>query len=134
MSGKQPKQLPAGSLALSLTTRRNMPALRLPDVKEPYSGRQGHALANEMREKYFRLWHKLVLEQLAIQSAAVLNDYALQIIDESINRMLDRYFSVERHAAANELLQEITQVCIQQLVASVKAILENHTRLIGEFF
>ncbi|MHB0859330.1 MAG: hypothetical protein ACYC5M_17410 [Anaerolineae bacterium] len=65
-----------------------------------------------MREKYFLQWHKLVLERLAVESAAVLSDYALQVVDQAINQMLDRYFGTERLPAANDFLKEFTQVCI----------------------
>lgn len=134
MSPEQSKEFPSGSLDLTPSSRKNLPTLRTPDVKEPFAGRRGRQVANEMREKYFLLWHKLVLERLAVESAAVLSDYALQVVDQAINQMLDRYFGTERLPAANEFLKEFTQVCIQQLVANVRAILDNHSRTMGEFF
>jgi hypothetical protein len=133
MSNDPQKQLPAGSLDLALLSRQSLPAVRTPEVREPFSGRRGRQLANEMREKYFHMWHQMVLERLAVESAAVLNDYALQVVDRAVNQMLDRYFNTERHPSANEFLKEFTQVCIQQMVATVRAVLDNHSRAMGEF-
>ena len=134
MNTEQTKQRPTGSLNLALISRQSLPTLRIPDIKEPFGGRRGRQLANEMREKYFLMWHKLVLERLAVESAAVLNSYALEVVDQAVNQMLDRYFGTERRPEANEFLHQFTEVCIQQLVATVRAILENHSRVMGEFF
>ena len=132
MSDSQKKQLPSSELALTLSTSRNLPSVRLPDVKAPFGGRAGKQLANEMREKYFRLWHNLIMERLAVESTIILNDYAMQVIDGAINRMLDRYLNTERLQAANTLMHDYTEWCIQQMVAAVRAILENHPRRLGE--
>ena len=132
MSDREKKQLPSSEVALTLSSSRNLPSIRLPDVKAPYGGRSGKQLANEMREKYFRLWHNLIMERLAIESTVILNDYAMQVIDGAINQMLDRYLNTERLQAANALMQGYTEWCIQQMVAAVRAILENHPRRLGE--
>ena len=132
MNDKNGKQLPSGELALTLSSRSNLPAFRLPDVKAPFGGRAGKQLVNEMREKYFRLWHNMIMERLAIESTIILTDYAMEVIDGAINRMLDRFLSTERHPAAEGLMREITEWCIQELVAAVRAILENHPRRLGE--
>lgn len=133
MSSNHTKQLPSGSLDLSFSSQKSLPAPRLPDVKEPFSGRRGRQVANDMREKYFLLWHRMVLERLAIESSAVLNDYALQVVDQAVNQMLDRYYT-ERRPEANEFMNEFTRGCIQQLAANVRAILDNHARAMGEFY
>jgi len=108
--------------------------MRIPDVKEPFAGRRGRQLANEMREKYFLMWHKLVLERLAIESAIVLDDYAHDVVSQAVTQMLDRFYNTDTYPVAEEFLRQFTQVCIQQLVANVRAILENHARVMGEFF
>jgi len=128
----QEKQRPSSELALTLSTSRSLPAFRQPEVKAPFGGRAGKQLANEMREKYFRLWHNMIMERLAIESTIILSDYAMETIDGAINRMLDRFFSTERMPAGERLMREITEWCIQEMVAAVRAIVENHPRRLGE--
>ena len=132
MSDNQDKQRPSSELVLSFSNSRNLPAMRLPDVKPPFGGRAGKQLANEMREKYFRLWHDMILERLAMESTIILTDYAMQVIDAAINQMLDRYLNTDRRQAANALMESFTKWCIQEMVAAVRAILENHPRRLGE--
>jgi hypothetical protein len=134
MSPDPIKQLPSGSLNLVLSSQQSLPVLRIPDVKEPFAGRRGKQLANETREKYFLMWHKLVLERLAVESAVVLNDYVMQVVDQAINQMLDRFYSTKRLPEAEAFMKDFTQVCIQQMVANVRAILDNHSRAMGEFY
>jgi hypothetical protein len=134
MNPEQTKRRPTESLDLALVSRQSLPTLRIPDVKEPFAGRRGRQLANEMREKYFLMWHRLVLERLGIESAAVLSDYAQQVVAQAVNQILDRYYSTECSPAAEEFLKEFTQGCLQQLVANVRAILDNHARVVGEQF
>lgn len=132
-----PKQIPSDDLELNLSTSsgRNLPAFRLPDVKEPMPGRRGRELANEMRERYFRLYHQVVLERLAMESMAVVTDYAMEVIDAGVKQILDRYYSdIGRHPAANTVMKEVTEACIRNLVAAVKSILENHHRNMGGSF
>jgi len=132
MSDSEKKQRPSGELTLALSTSRNLPALRLPDVKAPFGGRAGKQVANEMREKYFRLWHNMIMERLALESTVVLSAYARQVIDDAINQMIDQHLNTERRQAANALMEGFTEWCIQQMVAAVRAILENHPRRLGE--
>ena len=132
MSDSNRKQRPSGELALTLSSRRNLPAFRRPDVKAPFGGRAGKQLANEMREKYFRLWHNMVMERLAIESTIILTDYAMEVIDGAVNGMIDRFLSTERHPAAEAVMRDITEWCLQEMVAAVRAILENHPRRLGE--
>ena len=132
MNGSREKKHPSSDLALTLSHIGSLPTLRLPDVKPPFGGRAGRQLANEMREKYFRIWHNMVMERLAIESTVILNEYAMQVIDAAINRMLDRYLNTQRLEAANAFMKDCTEWCIQQLVAAVRAILENHPRRLGE--
>jgi len=134
MTTEQTKRRPTGSLELTVAPRQSLPAMRIPDVKEPFAGRRGRQLANEMREKYFLMWHKLVLERLAIESAIVLDDYAHDVVSQAVTQMLDRFYNTDTYPVAEEFLRQFTQVCIQQLVANVRAILENHARVMGEFF
>jgi len=130
----QTKRRPTASLDLALVSRDSLPILRFPDVKEPFAGRRGRQLANEMREKHFLLWHKFLLERLGIESAIALSDYAQQVVTRAVNQILDRYSSTECSPAAEEFLKEFTEVCVQQMVANVRAILDNHARVVGEFF
>ena len=132
MNDSEKKQFPSSELSLTLSTSRNLPSAHPPDVREPFGGRGGKQLANEMREKYFRLWHNLMMERLALESTIILTDYAMEIIDGAINRMLDRYFSTERRPAAESLMREITEWGIREMVAAVRAILENHPRRLGD--
>lgn len=132
MNDNSVKQLPSADLNLVLTSGGGLPTIQVPRVEEPFGGRDGRRLANEMREKYFRLWHKLVLEKAGIASTAVLNDYAQQVLDVEINRMLDRYYDTIRRPAANAAMLEVTESCIKNLAATVKAIQENHARHLGE--
>jgi hypothetical protein len=132
MNDNSVKQLPSGDLNLVLTSGGGLPTIQMPRVEDPFPGRDGRRLANEMREKYFRLWHNMVLEKLAIASIVVLNDYALQVLDAEINRMLDRYYDTIRRPAANAAIQEVTELCVKNLVAAVRAVLENHPRRLGE--
>jgi len=126
------KQLPSPDLKLALTTGGGLSTFRIPDVKEPFGGREGTRLAREMREKYFRLWHALVLERLAMESCRILSREAQEALDVEINRMLDRYFNAERLETAEAIMKEVTEVCINILIAQVRAILENHARRLGE--
>jgi len=126
------KQLPSPDLKLALTTGGGLSTFRIPDVKDPIPGRVGRQLGNEMREKYFRLWHTMVLERLAMESCLKLTEYALEALDAEINRMLDRYFNAERLPAAEAIMKEVTEMCVNYLVAQVRAILENHPRRLGE--
>ena len=132
MSDNERKQRPSSQLSLTLSTSRNLPALRLPDVKAPFGGRAGKQLANEMREKYFRMWHNWILEKLALESTVALSAYARQVVDDAINQMLDQHLNTEREQAANAFMEEFTEWCIQEMVAAVRAILENHPRRLGE--
>ena len=132
MNDSKQKQRPTGELTLTLASSRNLPALRLPEVKPPFGGRAGKQLTNEMREKYFRLWHNLIMERLAIESTVVLSAYARQVIDDAINQMLDQHLNTERRQAANAFMEELTEWCIREMVAAVRAILENHPRRLGE--
>ena len=132
MSDSEKKQRPSSELTLALSTSRNLPSVRLPDVKPPFGGRAGKQVANEMREKYFRLWHNMIMEKLALESTVVLSAYARQVIDDTINQMIDQHLNTERRQAANALMREYTEWCIQQMVAAVRAILENHPRRLGE--
>jgi hypothetical protein len=134
VNADQTKRRPIGSPDLALVSRESLPALRIPEVKEPFGGRRGRQLANEVRQKYFLMSHKLVLERLGIESSVVLSDYAQQVVIRAVNQMLDRYSSTDCSPAAEEFQKEFTQVCIQQLVANVRAILDNHSRAMGEFF
>ena len=132
MSDNERKQRPSSQLSLTLSTSRNLPALRLPDVKAPFGGRAGRQIANEMREKYFRMWHNWILEKLALESTVALSAYARQVVDDAINQMLDQHLNTEREQAANAFMEEFTVLCIQDMVAAVRAILENHPRRLGE--
>jgi hypothetical protein len=128
------KQLPSDDLDLDLSTSSglSLPAFRLPDVKEPMPGRRGRELANEMREQYFRLYHQVVLERLAMESMAAVSDYAMLVIDAGVKQILDRYCcNLDRHPAAKAAMKEVTEACIRTLVATVKSILENHHRNMG---
>ena len=132
MSDNQQKYLPSGELRLVLTSGGGLPSFHVPDVKAPFRGREGQRIRNEIREKYFRMWHSMALARLAIISSVILNDYALEALDMEISRMLDRYLNTERPAAALAIMEEVTEVCIKNLVAQVRAILENHPRRLGE--
>ncbi len=126
------KQLPSPDLKLALTSGGGLSTFRIPDVKDPIAGRVGRQLGNEMREKYFRLWHTMVLERLAMESSRILSREAQEALDVEINRMLDRYFNADRLEAAEAIMKEVTEVCINILVAQIRAILENHVRRRGE--
>lgn len=132
MSDEQRKTIPSGEFSLTLTNKRSMPALRIPDVQQPYSGREGRRLANEMRARYFRLWHYAILERLATDCSAALSDHALRVIDQTVNQMLDRLLSTERHPVAAAFMQELTQTLIQDMVATIRAILEDDVRRMGD--
>ena len=132
MSDSQDKQRPSRELTLTLASSRSLPALRQPDVKAPFGGRAGKQLANEMREKVFRLVYNQILEKLALESTVGLSAYARQLIDDTINLMLDQHLNTVRRRAANVLMEDFTEWCIQEMVAAVRAILENHLRRLGD--
>ena len=132
MSDQQRKIVPSGEFSLTLTNKRSLPALHIPEVQQPYGGREGRQLANEMRARYFRLWHYAILERLATESSAALSDYALRVIDQTVNQMLDRLLSTERHPVAAAFMQELTQTLIQDMVATIRAIMDDHVRRMGE--
>jgi hypothetical protein len=131
MSDQQRKVLPS-EFSLTLSNKRSMPALRLPEVQQPYAGREGRRLANEMRARYFRLWHYMIIQRLAVESTVALNDYAMLVIDQTISKMLDRLYGTERRPMAAAFMQELTQTLIQDMVATIRAILEDHVRRMGE--
>lgn len=130
-----PKELPSGDLELnlSISSGRSITSLRIPEVREPMPGRHGKELANEVREKLFRLVHQLVLEKLAMESIVILSDYAMEVVDEGVARIVDRYYSGKgRHIVANAVMKEMMETSIRNLTAEVRVILENHMRSIGE--
>ena len=130
--GENKKQLPSLDLKLALTTGGELSTFRIPDVKDPFAKGEGRRIGNEMRERYFRLWHTMVLERLAMESCVILSNYALEALGTEINRMLDRYYNAERLPEAEPIMKEITEMCVKYLVAQVRAILENHPRRLGE--
>jgi hypothetical protein len=135
MSTDQDRQGDSRSLQLTLGAgNRGLPALRMPEIKDPYPGRRGKELGNQMREAAFRMYYTIVLERVAVESGIWLRAYAQQLVYQAVTQMMDSFYDLDCRPEALPYLRQFTEANIEEMVAQVRAILENHSRTMGGFY
>jgi hypothetical protein len=135
MSTDQDRQGESRSLQLTLAAgSRGLPALRMPEIRDPYPGRKGKELGNQMREAAFRMIHTIMLERLAAESGIALRKYAQELVYQAVTQMMDSFYDLDCRPEALQYLRQFTEANIEEMVTQVRAILENHTRAMGGFY
>ena len=124
------KMLPSGDLKLTLTDRRGVKR-GLPervDFSPPFPGRRGRELANRAREQAYEILVSTALAKLAADSVIIVDDYIRQAIYDRVTTIVDLFYSTPCHEVAMPILKQVTEEMISDLIASLRAIGDNHMR------
>lgn len=102
------------------------PIIAVPDIKPLSNDRRDRNAAKELRRELGRIAAHATRAGVAMQATRSVNSYIVYSIDKGQEEMMDLLYSKTRYEGMNELVASVISQSLQQMVAQMIAISEQH--------
>ena len=124
-----PKDVKLPVIAFS---RRELPDLKLPEVRPPSTDRAGRRLAREERIRQWEMKQKFLRTVAVNESIVAVNLMAVRAVERAQEMMMDNLYGHKRRESMNEFMASFTAQCLQLTRSEVLAVIESYLKRIAE--
>ena len=119
-------------LPLIASSRRELPDVKLPEVRPPSTDRAGRKLAREERIRQCEMKQKFLRTVAVNESIVAVNLMAVRAVDRAQEMMMDNLYGRKRRESMNEFMASFTAQCLQLTRSEVLAVIESYLKRIAE--
>ena len=119
-------------LPLIAFSRREIPGIKLPEVRPPFADRGGRRLARDEQRRQWQIKQKFLRTVATNESILAVNQRALLLLDRAQEIMTDVLYGRKRRESMNEFMAQVTAQLLQLTHSEVMAVAESYLRRISE--
>jgi hypothetical protein len=112
--------------AVSLSQRVWSPSVPVPEVKALSNDRRGRREASEMQRELARIATQATKFGVALQAVRSVNTFVVYSADQGQSDMMEILMGRSRHEGMNETMAAVVLQSLQQMIAQMLALAEQH--------